>query len=368
MVNTKSINIQEETNMQTYIEPGKVWLDTNGERIQAHGGSMFYENGAYYWYGEDKSHTRKKGKTWTWGVKCYRSTDLVNWEDLGHIIDPAPDDKNSIFYPNRRLDRPHIIKNRKTGKYVLWLKYCDKAHFAILTADALTGPYTLINPFFQPDGRKAGDFDLTVDETTGIGYIYVELDHREVLVYKLTDDYCDVTQEKAVIYTGLNPPFSREGPAYFFHNGKHYLLTSGMIGYVPNPSEVAVADDYMGPFTVLGNPHVDDDSSASFNSQASCAFRVEGTDRIVVMADRWVPHYVMTKEKYDAFVRAIHSRFDKSYKASFGDMRIMLTSPMMGSADTSIADYVWLPVEWEGQMPRIRWHDQWNPAELQKHD
>ena len=158
--------------MQTHIKPGDIWLDTKGERIQAHGGSMFYENGWYYWYGEDKSHTRKKGKLWTWVIKCYRSEDLVNWEDLGHIIEPTPDDKTSIFHPNRRMDRPHIIKNTKTGKYVLWLKYNDKAHFAILTADALTGPYTLVNPFFPPDGRKAGDFDLTVEEATGPGYLY----------------------------------------------------------------------------------------------------------------------------------------------------------------------------------------------------
>lgn len=38
--------------------------------------------------------------------------------------------RESIFRPNRRMDRPHIIKNKRTGKYVLWLKYCDKAHFA----------------------------------------------------------------------------------------------------------------------------------------------------------------------------------------------------------------------------------------------
>lgn len=350
--------------MQTHIKPGEVWLDTKGERIQAHGASVYYENGKYYWYGEDKTHTRKKGKLWTWGIKCYSSEDLVNWEDLGHIIEPTPNDSNSIFHPNRRMDRPHIIKNEKTGKYVLWLKYCDKAHFAILTADQLLGPYTLVNPFFRPYGRKAGDFDLVVDQSTGTGYLYVELDHKEVIVCKLTEDYTDVTDEQAVIYTGLNPPFAREGVTHFEHNGKHYILTSGMIGYVPNPSEVAVADDYMGPFTVLGDPHVDDKSSASFNSQASCAFKVTGMDRIIVMADRWVPEYVMTKEKYDAFVRAIYSRYDKSYKASFKDMITMMTSPMMGSANTSIANYVWLPVEWEDDMPRIRWRDSWNLEDL----
>ena len=116
------------------IRPGKVWLDTKGKRIQAHGGSMFYENGFYYWYGEDKTFTRKKGKLWTWGINIYRSKDLYNWEDCGHIVEPVLDDKKSIFHPNRRMDRPHIIKNERTGQYILWLKYCDKAHFAVLTA------------------------------------------------------------------------------------------------------------------------------------------------------------------------------------------------------------------------------------------
>lgn len=350
--------------MNTHIYPGRPWLDTNGVRIEAHGGSMFYENGKYYWYGEDKSHTRKKGKIWTWGIRCYCSADLINWEDLGHIIKPAPDDKKSIFHPNRRMDRPHIIKNEKTGKYVLWLKYCDKAHFAVLTADNLLGPYTLVDSCLRPYDRDAGDFDMVVDPETGIGYLYVELDHKEVIVCKLTDDYTNVTNEHAVIYTGLRPPLAREGVTHFIHNGKHYLLTSGMTGYVPNPSEVAVADDWMGPFTVLGDPHVDDTSSASFNSQASCAFQVSGTDQIIVMADRWVPEYVMTKERYDVMLRAIAAHSDRSIKVSLKDMWTLITSPMMGSANTSIANYVWLPVQWDGDMPQIRWRDSWNLDEI----
>ena len=204
-----------------------------------------------------------------------------------------------------------------------------------------------------------GDFDLTVDDATGTACLYVELDHEEVVVARLNEDYTGIEGDCNVIYTGLYPPFSREGVTHFMHGGKHYLLTSGMIGYVPNPSEVAVADDYMGPFTVLGDPHVDDASSASFNSQVSCIFKVEGSDLLIAAADRWVPDYVMTKERYESFVRALGSRFDKSLKASFKDMRTMLTSPMMGSADTSVSNYVWLPIEWEGEMPRIAWRDGW---------
>jgi hypothetical protein len=31
------------------IRPGQVWLDTKGERIQAHGGSVLEHDGSFYW-------------------------------------------------------------------------------------------------------------------------------------------------------------------------------------------------------------------------------------------------------------------------------------------------------------------------------
>ena len=53
------------------FRPGEEWLDTNGKPIQAHGGSVFFENGVYYWYGENKEFTDGKNGVWTWGVRCY---------------------------------------------------------------------------------------------------------------------------------------------------------------------------------------------------------------------------------------------------------------------------------------------------------
>lgn len=170
--------------------------------------------------------------------------------------------------------------------------------------------------------------------------------------------------EPTYIYRNMKPPFTREGITHFVRNGKHYILSSGMTGYVPNPSESAVADDFLGPYTVQGDSHVDDASSASFNSQISGVFRIEGTDRFVAIADRWVPGYVMTRERYEILLRAISQHSDRSVKVSFRDMVTLMTSPMMGSADTSIADYVWLPIQWEGDMPRIQWRDSWDPTEV----
>ena len=77
------------------IYPGKVWRDTNGRRIQAHGGALYYDDGVYYWYGENKDHTDGKCPVWTWGMRAYRSTDLCNWEDLGLFIQPDLTDKDA---------------------------------------------------------------------------------------------------------------------------------------------------------------------------------------------------------------------------------------------------------------------------------
>lgn len=50
-----------------YYFPGRVWLDTEGNPIQAHGGGILYDerSGTYYWYGEYKDgptyHAHKKG-------------------------------------------------------------------------------------------------------------------------------------------------------------------------------------------------------------------------------------------------------------------------------------------------------------------
>ena len=107
---------------QDAFYPGRPWLDTKGEPIQAHGGAVYYEDGVYYWYGENKEHTDGKNEVWTWGIKVYSSTDLYNWQDRGFLIQPVLDDPNASMFPTKRIDRPHILKCPSTGKYVCWIK------------------------------------------------------------------------------------------------------------------------------------------------------------------------------------------------------------------------------------------------------
>ena len=106
--------------------PGQEWLDTDGKPIQAHGGSILCADGVYYWYGENKEKTLGGQGIWHWGVRCYRSTDLYNWEDCGLIIPPDEEDPSSPLHPSSMMDRPHILYNPRTKKYVCWLKIMEK--------------------------------------------------------------------------------------------------------------------------------------------------------------------------------------------------------------------------------------------------
>lgn len=342
--------------MNSSIKPGQPWLDTDGKRIEAHGGYIFEEDGVFYWYGENKEFTYGDSKMWTYGIKYYSSTDLYNWKYEGYLIEPSSDKKDPMFY-ERRIDRPHILKNEKTGKYVCWIKYNDNASYAIYTADNFRGPYTFVKKDYQVLGKKCGDFDFAFDEDNH-PYIFVEVDHLSLISMRLTDDYMDVTGEPVYHYKDIRPPFTREGVACFKKDGKYYLLTSGMMGYVPNPSEIAVADSIQGPYVSLGDPHVDEPGVSSYNSQVSCIFCYN--DTIISLADRWVPDFVVDAATNDKLTRAIASNYNKAYKASLKEKIWMMRSPLMGKANTSRSNYVLLPIEFDNEKPVIHWKKEWS--------
>lgn len=347
---------------QDAIYPGQVWLDTKGERIQAHGGGVFYEDGIYYWYGENKEHTDGANGVWTWGIRIYSSTDLYNWEDRGFLIPPILENPNAALFPAKRVDRPHLLKCEKTGKYVCWIKLSGpEAAFSIWQAERLLGPYEMVENLYNPGGHKAGDFDLIADNDTGKAYLYFDADHSAMLCMELTEDYLHGAKEITASYPNLHPPFTREAPALFAVAGKKYMLTSGMTGYVPNQSDSAVADTWEGTFESLGDPHVEDASHASFNSQISKVFKVEGRDMFIAMADRWLPQYKVDARIADLFTRVIAGTYDAAhYQATEEERREMYAGNVLETAQTREADYVWLPIRMENGRPRIAWADKWS--------
>lgn len=348
--------------MYTSIRPGQVWLDTEGKRIQAHGGSIFYENGKYYWYGENKEKTDGKNGIWHWGVRMYESRDLYNWKDLGLIIPPEPDKPDSPLHPTACMDRPHIIYNAATKKYVCWLKIMEKdgsQRSTVLTAGALTGPYTMVRTGLKPLNMSAGDFDLVV-APDGKAYYYFERVHSETICADLTADYTDVTGYYSTHFPRPYPPYVREATAHFLRRGKHYLITSGTTGYLPNPSEVAMGPSWHGPFEVLGDPCPDDKSQTTYHAQISSVFKVPGKkDLYIACGDRWAPGEMNLQ----------YQDYKQNFEAIFNPEADQSCLKPTGHSDqalnTSLADYVWLPFRFDGDMAYLDWKDEWRIEEYE---
>ena len=103
------------------------WLDTDGAHINAHDGGIIFVDGVYHWYG---MHLRPfpalsgdgGGQKTTVGVVMYRSTDLYNWTREGVIL-PCSTQPDDALYGPMRFERPKIVYNERTRKYVMWFHY-----------------------------------------------------------------------------------------------------------------------------------------------------------------------------------------------------------------------------------------------------
>ena len=83
------------------------------------------------------------------------------------------------------------------------------------------------------------------------------------------------------------------------------------------------------------------------------------------MADRWKPTPLQQKIglKYLAMVEKAMSG-DRHADLIIPDRSVrpagkLSGKPMTHMENTSIARYVWLPIEWEGEKPIIRWQNEW---------
>lgn len=346
------------------IRPGELWLDTDGKPIHAHGFQIFAaEDGTYYWYGENKEHTHIGSNVWTWGVRAYRSKDFYNWEDMGLIIEPDTVNPLSPLHYSQTLDRPHIIYNKSTRKWVCWIKSMDTdGFFVVLQADRFEGPYTLVRQF-KPEGFGVGDFDMYVDDATGKGYVWFERPHWEMICAELTNDFLGTNGKFSEHFVGIRPPFTREAPTHFTYNGRHYMFTSGTTGYVPNPSQVCVFDDYHGDYKDLGCPHINDRYEDSFGSQITSVIRIPGTSLYVALADRWLPQYWQTdipmrtlKNKEKAYLN--HKPFERDFSTPQVKDKTGVRRNKWDTTDS--ARYVFLPIVFDSMgKPTIEWRDEW---------
>lgn len=150
------------------IVSGEVWKDTDGNVINAHGGGILFNNGKYYWFGE---HRPSSGFTTQVGVTCYSSTDLRNWKYEGVAL-AVSDEAGSDIEKGCIIERPKVIYNQKTGKYVMWFHLELKgrgygpSRAGVAVSDTPAGPYRFIrsgrvNPGVYPLNMTQEEQKLT---------------------------------------------------------------------------------------------------------------------------------------------------------------------------------------------------------------
>ena len=299
------------------FKPGGIFPDTDGVHINAHGPGMLYYDNTYYWFGEHKIQGRAGNKAHV-GIRCYASKDLYNWKNEGVALSVVKDDKRHEITQGCVLERPKVIYNAKTKKFVMWfhLEFKDAGYLTartgVATSDSPVGPYTYLYSF-RPNagqwpinvtdadkklppknllgrdhigGQMARDMTLFVDDDQKAYHFYASEDNGTMHISQLTDDYLRPSGKYKRLFIGRY----MEAPAVFKHKGKYYFIASDCTGWAPNAARSASADSIWGPWIELGNPCIGPNAEKTFNAQSTYVLPVAGKDGcFIFMADSWRP-------------------------------------------------------------------------------
>ena len=357
LANNKS-NI-EINHYNTFI-PKEIWKDNHGVHINAHGGGVIFDpkTEQYYWFGEHKIAGDAGNKAHV-GVHCYSSKDLYNWKDEGIAL-PVSDDPESPITKECILERPKVIYNPVTDKYVMWFHLERKgrgylsAHSGVAIADKVTGPYQFLHagrinpgkwPIGMPEdqkkpldkpfddknhynqgeytlirrdfegGQMARDMTLFIDQDGKAYHIYSSEENNTTHIAELTPDFTAHTGKYVRIFHNR----LMEAPTLFKKGDQYYFIGSGCTGWAPNAARSGVASHILGPWKELANPCQGNDANITFGGQSTYVLPVEGKkDTFIFMADEWKPN------------NAIDGR------------------------------YIWLPIEFDGEQPILNYQKTWS--------
>jgi len=358
-----SIAQENDKSKYTSFHPGKLWFDDKGKHINAHGGGIIFHEGKYYWFGEHKGEHSNAALV---GVTCYVSSDLYNWKNEGIALPIVTDNDNSPIAKGCTIERPKVIYNEKTKKFVMYFhlelkgKGYSAAQVGVAVSDHITGPYKLLKAsrvnaghwptnmtevqknssikhsdfkdwwtpewtdaikdglFVRRDfegGQMSRDMTLYVDDDSKAYHIYSSEDNLTLHIAELTEDYLNYTGK----YIRIEPAGHNEAPAIFKKDGKYFMITSGCTGWAPNAARLLVANNIMGEWTLHPNPCIGRGANLTFRSQSTYILPITGKkDAFIFMADRWIPD-----------------------------------NPIDGR-------YVWLPIQFENGLPILKWMSEWD--------
>lgn len=320
------------------ISPGKIWPDDRGVHINAHGGGILFKDGTYYWYGEHKSENTSSALV---GITCYTSRDLIHWKYQGVVLPVDAEGSGSDIEKGCIMERPKVIFNTKTNKYVMWFHLelkghgYDAARTALAVSDKPFGPFKYIrserpNPGVLPlnmtqeqkqvfdtldinayktwwtpqwrkaiddglilkrdlqGGQMARDMQLFVDDDGKAYHIFASEENLTLHIAELSADY----QSHTGRYVRVAPCGHNEAPALFKRKGKYWMITSGCTGWAPNEARMFSSDSIFGPWTQHPNPFKGERAEITFGGQSTYVLKVNGLDdSYIFMGDIWRPEH-----------------------------------------------------------------------------
>ncbi|CZR66580.1 probable glycosyl hydrolase family 43 protein [Phialocephala subalpina] len=247
------------------------------QHMQAHGGGIVESGGLYYLIGENKLN----GSAFQ-SINCYSSPDLVSWTFVNELLTLQA---SGDLGPDRVVERPHVLYNDNTGKWVLWMHIDSssygEARAGVATASSICGTYTYLGAS-QPLGFQSRDLNVFKD-TDGTGYLLTEDRANGLRIDKLSADYLNVTTATYLYAEDY------EAPAIYKSGSTYFMFASHESGWSPNDNIYCTATSLSGPwsawttFATVG--------SNTFSSQTAAVVNIGGV--VMYMGDRWVSTNLM---------------------------------------------------------------------------
>ncbi|TAQ89901.1 hypothetical protein B7494_g1771 [Chlorociboria aeruginascens] len=157
----------------TAVPNGQIWYDLDGNSIQSFGGGFLEVDSWYYWVGQIFSSST--GPPFNEAlVNMYKSQDLLNWAYVGPVINVYTPDVNGVQQLTYcQVQRPKLLYNASTQKYVLWAHWEMTQSFGpsqlfVATADNVEGPYTLTAKGHHRPGAGNQDASAMGDRVGGL--------------------------------------------------------------------------------------------------------------------------------------------------------------------------------------------------------
>jgi hypothetical protein len=262
--------------------PGITFKDTDGNLVDAHGGGIIKDCDTYYLHGEYFLSTTTNNDFN--GFSMYSSKDLATWKNEGIILPQQP---SGQLGPNRKGERPHIIKCPSTGEFVLYAHSADETYQAdkevvYATSPTVNGQYTFQGSLLGPSGAVAAHSDMSALSDGTSAYVVTE----SGWVYTLASD-CHSWASSAQ-YSAVNGTTSgSEAPTVFKAGSTYYWIGSDKTGWRANDNFYSTAPAMKGPWTYQG--YVAPSGAKTWMSQTTWVMPIEGSAGTVYLfwGDHW---------------------------------------------------------------------------------